>query len=106
MHVINNRVFDLYQLVLNHVYHPDFNGSFSIKKVLPALVPSLSYSGLKIADGTAALIAYQRMVDPKSSLQEKAQMRKDLLAYCKLDTLAMVEIYNFLSACDSSSSSR
>ncbi len=95
---INNRVFDLYQLVLKHIYHPNFNNSFSIKTVLPALVQKLSYKDMNIADGTAALIAYQKLLKPEISKAEKEKIRKDLLAYCKLDTLAMVEIYKVLLA--------
>lgn len=93
---INSRVFDLYQLVFDHVYDPEFGGSFSIKKVLPALVPHLSYKGMGIADGAAALIAYQKLLNPGINKDDERRIRNDLLAYCKLDTLAMVEIYKVL----------
>ncbi len=93
---INDRVFDLYKLIYNHVYHPQFQGSFSIKKVLPALVPSLSYEGMNIADGATALIAYQKMRDESTSEVERSKIYSDLIEYCKLDTLAMVEIFKFL----------
>lgn len=93
---INGRVFDLYRLIYNHVYHPDFEGSFSIKKVLPALIPNLSYKGMSIADGATALIAYQKMIDVKVPEDERKKIHRDLTEYCKLDTLAMVEIFKFL----------
>ena len=48
---IERRLVDLYPMIKNHVYHPDFEGSFSIKKVLPALVPELGYQDLAIAMG-------------------------------------------------------
>ena len=35
----------------NHVYHPAFAGSFSLKNVLPALVPEMTYEGMEVADG-------------------------------------------------------
>jgi hypothetical protein len=42
---------DLLPAVRNHVYHPDFGGSFSLKDVLPAMVPELRYDTLAIGDG-------------------------------------------------------
>ncbi|MBI2603183.1 MAG: DUF2779 domain-containing protein [Deltaproteobacteria bacterium] len=93
---LNARIFDLYRLVCDHLYHPDFNGSFSIKKVLPALVPTLTYDGMEIAEGTGALLAYLKLRDPTINSTEKQALRKNLREYCKLDTLAMVEIYRAL----------
>lgn len=74
-----------------HLYLWQMKGSYSIKKVLPALVPELSYSGLEIADGGAAMDAWHVM----SSLDDPSEVEKiraALLEYCKLDTLAMVWI--------------
>src|SRR5918996_3074074 len=56
-----NRLVDLCSIVTNHVYHPQFRGSFSIKAVLPALVPDLSYEGLGVADGDTAITRFARM---------------------------------------------
>lgn len=53
---------DLLPMVRDHVYHPDFGGGFSIKKVLPALVPELSYDGLAVADGQRAMIQLERLL--------------------------------------------
>jgi hypothetical protein len=72
-------------------YVPNMAGSYSLKAVLPALVDDLSYSGLMIADGQAAMNAYEGMqieTDPHTI----ASIRRDLWDYCKLDTLAMVRI--------------
>ncbi len=80
-------------------YHPGFNGSFSLKSVLPALFPDdpeLSYQALAIRDGGMAMTAYATLhleEDPA----ERAKIRADLLSYCRLDTLAMVKIYKFLN---------
>ncbi len=79
------------------VYFWRMAGSYSIKRVLPALVPELTYAGLEIADGQAAMQAYHAM----SLLEEGAELerlRKALLEYCRLDTLAMVRILEKLSA--------
>jgi hypothetical protein len=79
-------------------YHPDFNGSFSLKSVLPALFPDnveLSYKALNIQDGGMAMDTFSNL----HLLEEKdllPQIREDLLAYCKLDTLAMVRIWEKL----------
>ncbi len=72
-------------------------GSYSIKEVLPAIVPDLSFQGLNVADGQMAMLAYHEMctADDPARL---AVIRKDLLAYCELDTLAMVRILEELVA--------
>ncbi|MES0881809.1 DUF2779 domain-containing protein [Roseibium sp. SCP14] len=71
-----------------------FNGSTSIKKVLPVVVPDLSYEGMEIADGTAAMDGWNKMINEEDS-EKRAQLRTALLAYCELDTLAMVRIFQF-----------
>ena len=73
------------------LYHWQFNGSYSIKAVLPALVPGMSYDHLEISDGGEASAAWLRMVQANDS-GEKAAIREQLLRYCALDTLAMVKI--------------
>jgi Domain of unknown function(DUF2779). len=78
------------------VYFWKFKGSYSIKNVLPVLVPKLSYEGLEIADGGAAMDAYHQMCAAKDNPEALAQIRENLLAYCKLDTLAMVRILETL----------
>lgn len=77
------------------LYHWQMNGSYSIKYVLPALVPELSYKELGIQDGGMALDAYARM-NTTSDPQELEKIRADLLKYCELDTLAMVKILEVL----------
>jgi len=73
------------------IYHWQFDGSYSIKAVLPALVPELSYGDLTISDGGAAASAWLAL-RATSDAAEKEQIRKYMLAYCHLDTLAMVRI--------------
>ncbi len=55
---LNNRIVDLLILIRNYCYHPEFHGSFSIKSVLPALVPALGYDDLEIHEGSLASAAY------------------------------------------------
>lgn len=74
-----------------------FAGSCSIKKVLPVMVPSLSYDNMPIARGDEASLAYEKLISGEIGIEEWPHFRQDLLAYCKLDTLAMVEILNVLT---------
>ena len=73
------------------IYYWQLNGSYSIKNVLPVLVPELSYEGMEISDGEMAANAYFQMKESKDSA-EIERIRKALFEYCKLDTLAMVKI--------------
>ena len=87
-----DRFVDLYAIIRRNYYHPKFYGSFSLKYVLPALVPEMSYENLSIQDGMQASLDYLRMIDSATSEDEKARIRSDLLTYCGQDTLAMVKI--------------
>jgi predicted RecB family nuclease len=90
---VAERLIDLLPLVRNHIYHPDFGGSFSIKKVLPALVPGLSYADLSINEGETATLQLMRLLfDEKLKGEERAKLRRALLAYCERDTWAMVKL--------------
>ena len=74
-------------------YHPKMQGSYSIKYVLPALVPEFesAYKDLNlIHHGGEAMQAYAAMAC-MNEMQREAY-KKALLAYCKLDTLAMVKV--------------
>ncbi|HJX34215.1 MAG TPA: DUF2779 domain-containing protein, partial [Desulfatiglandales bacterium] len=89
---ISDRFRDLYALIKRYYYHPGFHGSFSLKSVLPALVPEMSYRKLAIKEGDQASIEYLRMINPATAPEERTGIRKELLTYCSYDTLAMVRI--------------
>jgi len=93
--IARGRLVDLLQLVRTYCYHPAFHGSFSIKAVLPALVPHLTYDGLAISDGSLAAMAYAEMIKPTTPSGRRADIRKGLLEYCRTDTLAEVELFRF-----------
>lgn len=76
-------------------YTPSMKGSYSIKYVLPALVPELSYKDLGIQNGSMAMDAYAALKDEEDE-EKIAKIRRDLLSYCRLDTLAMVDILSVL----------
>ena len=80
-------------------YHPDFNGSFSIKSVLPAMFPNdkeLDYKSLEIQDGGMAMETFANLHLLKDQTN-RDEIRSALLAYCHLDTLAMVKIHKKLT---------
>jgi hypothetical protein len=72
-------------------YSWQMQGSYSIKAVLPALIPELNYDGLEITDGDMAMLAYKRMCESKDP-SEIETIRKALLKYCRLDTIGMAQI--------------
>ena len=94
LHELDGRLVDVEPIVRAHVYHPAFGGSFSLKEVLPALVPELSYDGLAINDGNWASAELSRLLLKGDSMTagEREQLRADLLEYCKMDTWAMVQL--------------
>ncbi|MDH3957386.1 MAG: DUF2779 domain-containing protein [Desulfobacteraceae bacterium] len=83
---------DLCAMIRNYFYHPGFHGSFSLKFVLPVLVPEMRYDTLSIKDGSHASFEYLRMIHPDTVSEEKEKIKEDLLVYCSQDTLAMVRI--------------
>ena len=82
------------------IYHWRMNGSYSLKSVLPVLVPGMTYEGLEISDGAMASEAYftmEAVADPA----DLARLRKALLEYCKQDTLALVRLLEKMRDMDS-----
>jgi hypothetical protein len=90
------RLWDLLKVVQSHYYHPEFHGSFSIKQVLPVLVPEMSYDDLSIAEGREASAAYQNSLDCDDPAERK-RIHAALKEYCRQDTLAMLALRRVLS---------
>lgn len=91
---IKERVVDLLSIARARYYHPSQQGSWSIKKVLPAVVPELRYDDLEgVQDGGMAMDAFLEAIHPDTDEARKAQIEQQLLAYCKLDTYAMVRLW-------------
>lgn len=93
---ILKRLWDLHPIVKDYYYHPGFNGSYSMKSILPALAPSLAYDDLRIREGGQAAAEYYRMVFIETDWIERAAIRDALLRYCARDTFAMVELRRVL----------
>jgi predicted RecB family nuclease len=93
---IQARLWDLLPVVRNHVYHPAFAGSYSLKSVLPALVPEMTYEGMEVANGQNAGLDWESLVRGGLDCDECDRIRKGLLEYCRQDTLALVKIVTML----------
>lgn len=76
-------------------HHPKMMGSISLKYVLPALVPDLSYDNIAIKSGNHAMAVYDGL-EKETDLFARAEKLDALKEYCTLDTLAMVRIYQVL----------
>jgi len=93
---IQPRLWDLLPIVRDHVYHPTFGGSYSLKSVLPALVPEMKYEGMVVADGQAAGLAWESLIGSHCGEIERQRKRKALLDYCRQNTLAMARVIGML----------
>jgi hypothetical protein len=94
--VLRHRIVDLLRIVHDHIAHPDFQGSYSMKAVAPA-VTSVAYDDLDIGDGGAASAAFYRIVaDPTLSTEARDELRHSLLKYCARDTLALAYVHYWL----------
>lgn len=98
LRALNHRMLDLAGLVKESFFHKGFHGSYSIKVVLPTLVPDMrTYTSLTIHNGDEAAIALVRVLtDDDMPPGERDRIRRDLLGYCQLDTEAMVEVWHAL----------
>jgi hypothetical protein len=95
LYPLRNRFFDLLPIFRDFYFHPAFGGSNSIKDVLPVLVPDLSYSNLDVHGGDEAQLAWAELISTDDD-SNRLQLAISLLVYCKLDTLAMVRLYQTL----------
>ena len=98
LNAFNDRIIDLMKPFSQGMVRDEaFLGSSSIKKVLPALIPELTYKDLGIQEGEAAARKWKEVTLGEVSQPEREKVYSDLIEYCKLDTLAMVEIHKKLA---------
>ncbi|MEJ7902060.1 MAG: DUF2779 domain-containing protein [Thermomicrobiales bacterium] len=97
---VNSRMIDLMDVVRKGYWvHPEFNGSASIKKVLPVIAPELAYDFLDIGDGAQASERWFEAVmgDPLTMTErERSDVFAALRIYCRHDTLALIRIWQHL----------
>lgn len=93
---ILERMVDLLPLSRAHYYHPAMHGSWSIKAVLPTIAPELDYSALEgVQDGGEAQQAYLEAIHRQTTGERKTELQQAMLAYCKLDTEALVRLAEY-----------
>jgi hypothetical protein len=102
LHEIEGRIVDLLPITRKHFYHPDQRGSWSIKSVIAALLPGMSYAELEVGDGNAAQLAWLDILDPGTPEERRQTLQDALRVYCERDTLAMVELLRHLRGSASS----
>lgn len=91
---INERIVDLLPIAQARYYHPSMEGSWSIKKLLPAIAPVLRYDQLEgVQDGGMAMVAFKEAIAEECDKDRKYELDRQLRGYCELDTLAMVTVY-------------
>ena len=96
---IRERLVDLHPLMREYYYHPSQQGSWSLKAIVPALLPKLSYDKLGgVQNGGDAQAAYLEAIDFGTNVARKEELRQQLIRYCTLDTLALSEIWQKFSA--------
>jgi hypothetical protein len=98
LQAIAGRLVDLYPVTKTSYYHPDMLGSWSIKAVLPTIAPDMDYEMLAgVKEGTEASNAYLGAIGPDGDPEETGRVRRELLDYCRFDTLAMVRLVEYFS---------
>ena len=86
LHAINDRIVDLLPIARNRYYHPSQHGSWSIKAVLPAICPDLSYDTLEgVQDGSMAVESYKEAIAPATAPERKQEIRRQLLESSRLE---------------------
>lgn len=91
---IAGRMVDLLPIARACFYAPGQHGSWSLKAVLPAICPDLSYDTLAgVADGEMAVNAYREAIAAETTPERRAEIERQLLEYCHLDTLALVRLW-------------
>lgn len=94
-----DRFVDLLPLVREHYYHPDLGGSFSIKAVLPAVVPQLRYDQLDgVQHGGDAQRAYLEAIHSATTPARRTEIEAQLQRYCHLDTETMLRLVQVLAS--------
>ena len=98
---VAGRLVDLLRLTRDHYQHPALNGSFSLKNVLPTVDAELDHALLvEVQDGLSAQAAYHEAADPATEEDRRETLRRSLLDYCSLDTLALVRVAHRFATAD------
>lgn len=87
------RFVDLATLFISGViYDEKMEGQYSLKQLIKVIDPSLTYENLAISHGMEAVQHYRMMQD-----EESDEITRDaLLSYCRMDTYAMVKVFEWV----------
>ena len=92
---LRDRLFDLLPIIRSSYHHPALPNN-SLKSVVPVLVPGWGYSELDIQEGSAASAFYAGIIPGDFTEEESTRIREALLAYCRMDTEALVRVLTAL----------
>ena len=99
LEAVTGRLVDLLRLTRDHYGHPALNGSYSLKVVLPTIAPELDHALLDdVQDGLSAQAAFHEALAPDTTAERRRVIRRALLEYCALDTLALVRVARHLGS--------
>jgi len=99
LNAIIDRLVDMHPPIKANYYHPDMLGSWSIKAVLPTVAPDMAYQDLEgVKEGTEASNAYLTAIRADTDPATRERIEKELLTYCRHDTLAMVKLAQFFAS--------
>jgi hypothetical protein len=98
LRLVSSRLVDLHPVTRRHFYHPDMQGSWSLKKILPVVAPDLSYGAGEIQDGNAASTAWFEARLLETSAERRAVVTSELTRYCALDTEGLLRLSRYLCA--------
>jgi hypothetical protein len=99
LEAVMGRLVDLLRLTRDHYHHPALNGSYSLKTVLPTIDPELDHALLvDVRDGLSAQAAFHEAMAPDTPTDRREAIRRSLLEYCALDTLALVRVAHRLGS--------
>jgi hypothetical protein len=94
---INRRIVDLLPITRNRYYHPAQQGSWSLKAVIPTIASTLAYDQLEgVRDGSMAQRVFLEAIAADTTFERRKEIEAQLIAYCKLDTEALVRLWHFL----------
>ena len=94
---LRDRLFDLLPIIRSSYHNPALPNN-SLKSVVPVLVPGWGYSDLDVQEGSAASAFYARIIEEDFTEDERTKIREALLAYCRMDTEALVRVLAALRA--------
>ena len=95
---INERIVDLLCIAKERYYHPNQEGSWSLKQILPTIDPTLCYDESdEVQDGLTAAAVFVEAIAKKTTPERKLEIKNQLLKYCKKDTISLIALWRFFS---------